>query len=184
MKNSDEQLKKNIQDHRAEYDDYGFDSATAWDRLSNQLPKEQTPVRPLFNKKVFLRIAAIFAVICGVGIAYMAGLRNGKEEQAVAVKVQLPAEFVEAQNYYASQVNSKLEEVNKLDAGNKEIAEEIQLLQKEYQRLEKEMQKPVNKQEIINAMIENYKLRLALLESYLEEMKGDKQVNHETNSTI
>ncbi len=75
-------------------------------------------------------------------------------------------------------------QLNSTQGGSKEIAEEIEMLQKEYVKLEKEMQKPVNKQEIINAMIENYKLRLALLESFLEEMNGDKIQDNETNTTI
>lgn len=184
MRNSEDELKKHIEQHRAEYDDYGFDSASAWDKISEKLPKEEVKVKTLFPRKTLLRIAAIFLVCCGIGTAYIVGLRNGKNDKAMAAKTALPAEFVEAQNYYATQVNTKMEEVKKLDTGNEEIAQEIQLLQKEYQRLEKEMQKPVNKQEIINAMIENYKLRLALLESYLEEMKGDKLPQHETNSAI
>ncbi|MES2629717.1 MAG: hypothetical protein V4616_12180 [Bacteroidota bacterium] len=177
MKTTDP-YKDHINRYRAQLDEYGFDAAAGWNRLEQQLPVKKN------SKAVFrslMRIAAVCTALAGIGIAYFTGLQNGRSELAESLQTALPADFIQARDYYAMQVNAKMGFLDHNRADSREIAEELNELQKEYAKLEKEMQKPVNKQDIINAMIDNYKLRLALLESFIEETNGD---HHETEHTI
>lgn len=176
MKNSEEEWKEKIEQNRPKLDDFDFNPAESWEKLEYKR-KHSKPSRSL---KPLLRIAAVFVGISIVGLAYFVGLRQGRGDEAVAGS-QLPAEVREAQVYYATQVNQKLEEARKYEGGA-EIGKELQQLQDEYLKLEKEMAKPVNRQEVLNAMIENYKLRLSLLESFLQEMKVENKTGHENTS--
>ena len=56
---------------------------------------------------------------------------------------------------------------------DEEMMQAVKDLDLEFKRLQKEMSENVNRSEIIEAMIENYRLKLDLLEQILEAMEED-----------
>jgi regulator of replication initiation timing len=56
---------------------------------------------------------------------------------------------------------------------DKELFAAIAELDAEFKQLQKEMGDAVNKEEIIQAMIENYRLKLELLETMVQSLKGE-----------
>jgi len=100
-------------------------------------------------------------------------------------------ELYEAKQYYAIQVNNKMEEVTKHVAVYPDIAQEINYefneLDSVYLSLKKDLKEDISNKEVVDAMIQNYKIKLQILEDILLrlevlENKENKQVVSNTNS--
>ncbi|MBL4710561.1 MAG: hypothetical protein JKY48_19205 [Flavobacteriales bacterium] len=95
------------------------------------------------------------------------------------------SEFVEAENYYAAEIDQKMNELVEL-IDDETLIEEIKELRKEFDHLKLEMGDQVNDQRIIEALIQNYRLRLNLLKEMLDQIKSDgtesKNKKYETNA--
>jgi len=135
-----------------------------WTAIEEELEpvlKKKTKLIPLF--KVY-RIAALFVISLGVGYFLMYSHFTSKNDltgqQQVEVEeteeLNLPAEFIEAEHYYASQFDEKTTDlITFLD--DKEIIEELNLLRKEFEELRKEAGDNINDERIVEAMIQNYR---------------------------
>jgi molecular chaperone GrpE (heat shock protein) len=82
-------------------------------------------------------------------------------------------EFQEAETYYAAEVSEKVNLIKEME-GDEELLAEIEFLQLEYENLKKEMDAGADSQKIIAAMIENYRLRLNILEEILMELQDNR----------
>lgn len=94
-------------------------------------------------------------------------------------------ELIEAENYYAAEINQKMEELTEL-IDDESLVQELTMLRKEFDELKSEMGDHVNDQRIVEALIQNYRLRLNLLKEMLDQLKSDgtetKNKSYETNA--
>jgi hypothetical protein len=90
-------------------------------------------------------------------------------------KVQAIPGLMEAEAYYAGLVNEKMDELKPIMANCPSLKEELNLdlseLDSVYIDLKKDLKDNMANQEVIEAIIENYRLKISILENLLIEMK-------------
>ncbi len=166
-------------------------------KLDRALPREKRS-----NSFFFLKIAAVFIVVLGIGLFYF-GNRNGgdtdiqvvdttpeesTEEMFIESQFQLSdisPEFKKIESYYLAGINMELAKLE-INNDNKALIDAFMLqmeeLDKEYQRLNRELQETGPNEQTIEAMIANLQLRMDLLrklKSKLNEIKQSKNKSYE-----
>ncbi len=95
-------------------------------------------------------------------------------------------EIKEAEMYYSGLINAKLNEVKPLLSDYPEIQNEIDAdlteLDSVYNDLKEDLKDNVSNQEVIEAMLENYRMRVDILEELLEYLES-KNSDNTTNKT-
>ena len=159
-------LKEHIENHRDEFDSFDFDADTSWNAISQGL--KQKKIVP-WMRIAKMAIAACLLVFTGLG-AYHLGKTTGEE---VAVQ-----EWVEAQQYYEGQINSKLALVQ-TKVNDPFLLEDMADMDQAISELKNDLKDNVDNAEVVEAMMENYRLKLKILESILEQLSEDKNENNE-----
>jgi len=89
---------------------------------------------------------------------------------------EVPDDVIETEAYYVSQVNMKLEELYKYTSDDPEIVQDIEYdfneLDSIYIELKNDLCDNVANEEVIEAMIENYMIKLEILEEILFQLKN------------
>ena len=84
-------------------------------------------------------------------------------------------ELIEAEAYYSSLISIKKEEVFRLTASNPEVRHEIDMemvdLDRVFSELKEDLKDNADNEEVIEAMIQNYRVKLDILEEMLLELK-------------
>ncbi|HEX2393940.1 MAG TPA: hypothetical protein VHI78_01270 [Bacteroidales bacterium] len=161
-------FEKFINENREKFDNLEPDKSV-WKRLQKELPE-----RPGFNWKVFMRRAAIVTVIFAA--SYFANEmihRFNNRSSSTADKTEIPG-LSEAEAYYTSLVNQKLDELKPVIENCPSIQEELDYdmseLDSVYVDLKKDLKDNMANQEVIEAIIENYRLKISILEDILSEL--------------
>lgn len=91
--------------------------------------------------------------------------------------------LMEAEMYYTAQINSRKEEFFKLSSGYPEIRDEVNYelveLDSIYAELKRDLRDNAANQEVIEAMIQNYRIKLDILEDVLRQMHAAKNEENE-----
>lgn len=95
-------------------------------------------------------------------------------------------ELQEAETYYSGLINSKLEEVRQLLSDYPDIQEEIDTdmieLDSVYKSLKEDLKDNVSNQEVIEAMVDNYRMRIEILEEMLQYLESKNEDNTKNKS--
>lgn len=174
-----DKLEKYITNNRDQFDDRNPDPSI-WDRIESHLPRRQVERRIMFYKWVSVAAVSLVLILSGI----IAGLYMG---QGSIAQNPAYAEFMEAQQYYHIQYDKKKSELSNY-AYDPEVDKDLQELDKIYEELSKEFQNAAepDKSELVNAMIQIYKTRIALLERVLgkiEQNDNEKQI-HDNDEKI
>lgn len=162
-----------------------FDKIEPSNLLWDSIEKELHPQPKMVRLGVVWLVAASLIIILGLPLTFIL-LRPDSTSAGNAIVLQDQesnqawTEFEEAELYYASEISEKVDEIRQLEAGD-ELLEEIDFLKVEYENLKKEMQTGADPAKIIAAMIENYRLRLEILEEILLELKEGNNDENENN---
>lgn len=157
-----------------------------FEKIAPALKQENSP--RMIRLSTVISIAAAFILITGLTLFYLLYEReSGNAEVLTASKekvtddrlvlAKLNPELAEAEFYYVSQIDQLMEEVesNQLTPEVKAVLEQ---LDSEFNLLKKEMGDQVNSDQIIAALMENYRLKIKLLEKLLNTYHSNEE-NHE-----
>jgi len=136
--------------------------------------------------KLWLQRAAIFLAIFSLSFALSEYIhRKGPAKNIVArvnEQAAVPEELKETQAYYETRIHTRLKEMKPMFASYPGMEEEIH---KDFSRLDsicadlkKDLKDNISNQQVLEAMIENYRSKLNILESLLEDLKH-KNSGHE-----
>ena len=158
-----DQLERFIQDNRSAFDDRNPDPAL-WSAIESRLPQHEARRITLW-KAVSVAAVGLVLVLSGV-IAGMYLTRSGFEDTAEY------AEFRQAEQYYSVQFDRTRANLSQYTY-DPAIDEDLAELDIIYQELSQELLKGEhpNKNEIIEALIQNYQTRLSILERILERIE-------------
>ena len=162
----EDKLKKFIDQYRESFDIYSEDYEDIWQGIESELDKRQKK-REL---KVVWRVAASFLLILSVATLLLLVKRN------LTWNIQgnqvVPEELAEAAFYYQGMINDRLETIqaNKHDIGE-EIFEDLEALDQAYLELQNDLKDNADNEEVVQAMIQNYKMKLEILQAILDELK-------------
>ncbi|MBK8806371.1 MAG: hypothetical protein IPO21_06900 [Bacteroidales bacterium] len=102
---------------------------------------------------------------------------------------QILKDFSETQNYYLFQVSNKMENIeqyaDKYPELVTELKQEIAELNAEYSNLNEDLSQNINNVEVVQAMIQNYRIKLDILEDVLNIIKNSEEdLKKETQKVI
>jgi hypothetical protein len=185
-----DRLEEFVKDHRAEFDDLepGKD-------LFNEIEFEDKKIINLHNWKIVLRIAAAL-IIFSLGFALNEIMPENKKpgnegyanDESLIENDSLMMAFEEMQVYYTSQINIVKNDIILLSNADQEISNELDLQMKDFNLVLKELlsdlKDQANDEEVIEAMILNYRVKLRLLEDMKDQLNTStiegEEVKYET----
>lgn len=167
----EDRFEKFVKDNREGFDVHS-PSPEVWDKLNAQLKKQ---TKNYWIKSHWLKVAAVVAVaILGTSV-FVKNYYSPKHQLHMAVKADPELqELIEAESYYAQQVNGKMKEIQKCYKLNPELKGEVEGDLEElgimYNSLKNDLKDNVSNKEVIEAMIENNRYRLKLVDDVLKQV--------------
>lgn len=141
------------------------------------------------GKWMLYKIAAVFILVIGVSwLFFNLGKMQGSagDSAHISTSTSFDEELNEAEIFFTEKVNLKRQEVLAYSGANDpataKIMTELDKLEIQYLNLKEELTINENNPQIINAMVENYRMRLSLLERLLNQLKKSntiKQKHHD-----
>jgi len=150
-------------------------SAEIWLKVNNTM----RPRRPV---KKWLAIAASVAVLAVLSVFFYQAGRNSVNQRLVSDE-EMPArlQLREADAYYTKQINSLYNEAEPLLTANPELKAELNndLIQVDsiYADLKKDLKDNIANQDVVEALIRNYEIKIEILQEMLDVLRDDN--NHE-----
>ncbi len=149
-----------------------FDNLEPSEKVWKNIKQNTRKVRKLSQVVYLLRVAAVVLVEVGFSVLIKLGtLKTGQMAKQTDPEM---VELIEAEAYYAGQVNEKMEEIRKCYDMHPELKEEIEgdlsELQQMYNSLKSDLNENVAKKTVIEAMIENNRYRLKMVDEVLEQI--------------
>jgi hypothetical protein len=162
-----------------------FDVHDAPDKLWAKVEQRLKNKRRAGFWKLWLQRAAIFILIFSLAFAVSEYIHTPKSRQTALVVEKdqgMPQEIKETQAYYESEIYSRMNEMKPMFASYPGMEEEVN---KDFTRLDsicadlkKDLKDNVSNQQVLEAMIQNYRTKLSILENLLDELKR-KNPSHE-----
>ena len=170
MKMETNRLDEFIKANRAEFD-HMEPSRKVWDNISKNSKK-----RKVFQlNRALLRVAAVLVIVIISSVLLLKTNIIFPERSAQNSSDPEIRELIEAEAYYAQQVDGKLKEIQKCYYTNPELKQEIETdlneLQEMYNTLKLDLKENISQKMVIEAMIENNRIRLKLVDDVLEQIK-------------
>ena len=164
-----------VNQHRNDFDIYE-PSPKVWEKIQK---KQNQPKVVKFRAKYILWNAAAALVIFFAG--YYVQYFNSEPQQKAKLEVTMgiqqhtsSKEVSDAESYYSNLVNKKMQEIQKYTVQYPDLVsdvnQDLRQLDSIYNDLKKDLKQNINKEEIVNAMIDNYKIKLQILEDILKSM--------------
>jgi len=174
-----DKLEEFVRKNRDDLDMYS-PSEGVWNKINRDIRKE----RPSINK--WFSIAAMVVVILCTGIIlisikYTRSASNNDTKDDARLEQDNP-HLKETEIYYNNLVNSLYHEATPLLTGNPEIKKELNAdishLDSICSDIKKDLKDNVANQEVIEALIQNYRIKIRLLEDMLAVLKEKENENN------
>ncbi|MDF1574251.1 MAG: hypothetical protein P1P86_03560 [Bacteroidales bacterium] len=156
------------------------------DRFRQKL--ERLPVgRPVrrIRFRHAIQVAASVALILTSAIVLVKKDNRGSK----VAQQEIPAAVMEADVYYASEVDARYEEISGIDFGDAEekalLLKELKDLENYHQQLMKDLKANPNDDRVLSALIRHYQLKLEVLDQIIAQLNQVKTIiseNHEKES--
>lgn len=174
-----DKLEQFIIDQRDEFDDLEPNPAI-WDRIGKKEPK----VISINWTKTLVRVAAVFVIFVSSYIFFdyvttqHSGMQLAENETEDTESTEMYQELVEAEYYYSSQIEQKKEEFYYLAKNDSPLRNEVTMelteLDKVFQELKNDLKDNADNEEVVVAMIQNYRLKLEILEEIMGQLESAK----------
>ena len=166
-----DRLEKFVNENRHEFDQLE-PSDRMWETISGQLNEE---TKRKIRKLNWTKIAAVAVLALLVPTVIYQAKFSGPKQSAKAVQVDPEVqELIEAEAFYAQEVSGKLAEIQKCYKVHPELKLEIESdlneLESMYLSLKSDLKENISNKEVIEAMIENNRNRMKLVDDVLEQI--------------
>ena len=168
-----------------------FDSHEPGDELWEGINSRVKPVRRINWQRAAWQTAAAIAIFLSSWIMNdlvqngnegELSVEDGQTEQVYNEQMQV---LMEAEVYYASRIATAKEDVYRLSGKDERLMEVLNLdlgeLEGAFEELKKDLKDDSDNQEVIEAMIQNYRIKLEILEEMLLQL--NKSTNPDENTT-
>ncbi|WP_350285926.1 hypothetical protein [uncultured Croceitalea sp.] len=177
-------FEKHIREHASQFDDHKADRAKLWANISVELENETPKVIP-FWKSPLLKIAASLLILLGIGsfiaIAVSGGDPNGNTQYVSKELLDIDTHYKNLVSYQVRLVESN---PNLSDNDKDEFLSFMDELDAEYETLRLEMQNNLDNEQVLAAIVANYKKRIELIENLLEQLNNAKIQEEEYGYTL
>ena len=172
-----DRLEVFIRKNREDLDRY-TPSPEIWDRISG------TPrIGNARRRIIWLTSAAMIAVILGSAVFFYLGenRRSLVRNNAEAIIMKANPVLREAEIYYTSMYNNLINEATPLLTSNPEIEAELindlSRIDSICSNIKKDLKDNVSNQEVVEALISNYRIKIRILEEMLDVLKENEKTN-------
>lgn len=191
-------FEKFVRKNRADFD-FKEPNIDLWGNIEEQLNrKEQQKKSPLsaivadkstgIRRKIlrYASVAAVGLLLLTVGGVIGSQWSGGNYTAQPVAEISLGEvsdEYAELEHYYSQQVNMNIEKLKKYDFDDN-ILEDVAELDAAFQELKRELgnAQMMSDEEIIHAMIENYQMKISILERVLERIPNKEKKENEENT--
>ncbi len=166
-----DRLESFVEENRHEFD-YLEPSDKVWESIN--LKFDQTKQKPK-NRFFVLKIAAVLVLAITIPTTiYFRSEKISQTSQSNVLADPEVQELIEAEAYYAQEVSGKLAEIQKCYKVHPELKAQIEgdlnELETMYMSLKSDLKDNVSNKEVIEAMIENNRNRMKLVDDVLEQI--------------
>lgn len=171
-------LEKHIREQRQQLDSDAPRKGHE-ERFRQKLGRDavEVPVRR-FNFRHGLQIAASIAIILTSAIVLMKQNKSGEK----MAEQEVPAAMMEADMYYALQVNARYDVIREFDFENSEekmvLLDELKDLETYHQQLMSDLESNPDNDRVINALIRHYQIKLEVMDQIIIQLN---QIKTETS---
>ncbi|MCK0192084.1 hypothetical protein [Arenibacter sp. F20364] len=178
-------FEKHIRDNKALFDEHKADKSKMWANIEMELSTTGPKVVPLWKSPIF-RVAAslilVFLLSTLIGITVYGEYRSAGQNSVVSQELQ------DIDMHYSSLVQHQVLMVkNHPDLSQEDKDEFLSFmdeLDEEYGVLKLEMEKNLNNERVLEAIIGNYKKRIELIENLLRQINDSKMINDDYGYTL
>jgi len=162
-------LEDFMRDHRDEFD-FQLPSTDLWDKIEGQLDTKEK------GKYKFLRIAMAAAAVLLVALlgTFMLNTQSDNFRKYASVSDPEMKNLLETEAFYSEKVSSKINEIQKCYQIYPELKMDIESdlneLDNMYKALESDLKDNLYNREVIEAMIQNNRLRLEMVDRVLNQI--------------
>lgn len=164
----EDRLKHWVSAQREEFEVYDLDLDAGWDNISGKIDKK-TARRSIKKKMWYSIAAAILILIVAGGILSPSLVNNGNSVDSF---FSGNTELAEARDYYTSEINYRLAAAREL-VDDQSVFEDIDELDRAFAELKSDLKDNADNEEVVIAMMENYQLKLKILDRILKELRKD-----------
>ena len=161
-------------------------SPDVWARIEKRKPEKKS--RSLNWKTIAVRAAAVIVIF--VSSYYFHDFMSSNNTQSVADSNTLNIEenplfrnLIEADLYYSTEINYKKNEFFSLTVNSPSLQNNINMELENLDALFKDLKEDLNdnadNQEVIEAMIQNYRIKLEILNDMLKQIKSTQEKSNE-----
>lgn len=173
----EDKLRKWVDAQRDEFEIHDLDTDQGWEQVSTRLAR--AGAKTSGSRKWLSVAASVIALLVAGAVLYP--LLTGPEDPSESI-FSGNYELSEARNYYTSEINVRLAAAKRL-VDDPTIFEDIEELDKALAELKNDLKDNADNEEVIIAMMENYQLKLKILDRILDHLKkkemSDKRKNEE-----
>jgi hypothetical protein len=166
-----DKLEEHIRKNREELDRYS-PRKSIWRNIHKKLNAEKS------SSRQWIKIAAMFVVILGTAVIFFkpeyrwsAERQKNNNEELTGVTPQLK----ETETYYNNLINSLYTEAKPLLTNNPEVKQELNSdlsqLDSICTDLKKDLKDNIANQDVVEALIQNYRIKIRILEDMLRVLK-------------
>ena len=166
-----DELKRFVDLHRKEFEIHEEDYDQLWENIDRELRRSQrSRIRHRFG--VTMKVAASVTLLVGFGLAFLMGMRASELRQHGIALMNISEEMADTEVYYVQEINDRLFEIEQYTGEvDARLMEQLRKLDEDYILLKKDLRDNADSEEVINAMIEYYRLKLSMLEKVLSQIK-------------
>lgn len=178
-----DRFEKHIKENREVFDEFKADKAKLWVNIELALdtPNPKPKVIKLWKSPIF-KIAASIVIAFGIFIS-INKLSINTNSQISSANQELSDINMHYQELVAYQVNLVNKSTKLSSKEKKEFLSFLDDLDKEYELLKVELNKNIDSELILEAIVTNYKKRIELIENLLKQINSSEKVD-ESNEYI
>lgn len=177
-------FEKHIRENAAEFDEHKADRSKMWANIAAELKNEEPKVIPLW-KSPMIKIAA--SIVLMLGIAGIIGLTVFGSGSSVGTQYA-SKELLDIDMHYKGLVSYQVQLVkdnpNLSEEDKTEFLSFMDELDAEYGQLRLEMQKNLDNELVLEAIVSNYKQRIELIEKLLKQINDSKIQDEDYGYTL
>jgi hypothetical protein len=178
-----DRLEKYIKNHRKELDHLDPPKA-GWDAIARQLDDQgsgKNSIRPLYLFVSRIAATLVIGLLGFLSYQYM----QGDEISPDTLTGSLPKEYYSIEQQYINEVNNKMHDLEAIKI-DRTILDDLSQLDAIYQELKSELLSSggMNQDEIIQALIKNYKTKIELLEFIQQKYEHSAQEDNLSTTEI
>lgn len=169
-------MKEFIQGNKSEFET-DKPSSDLWNKIDQELSDNtnERVVKMVPVKRMWKMVISSAAAVAIAFLTFNTLNPGGSSLASEDIQKSGFSDVNQLESYYSSQVNDRMERL-KIYNIDEDLLEEIAVLKEEFENLKSEAGKGLNQEEILDSMIDNYRLRVRLLEEIMREVQHKSEV--------